>query len=127
MQAKLVNQFLPFVRGAVAAEAIALADRIGLDLQRLGAVLGAGFGQSRMLERTLERVRSHNYDAGAALALYDKNLGLRGALGDQAGLQLPMATSAAAILRSAIDAGIGGRDIAVLHLRYPAARGIGSS
>lgn len=126
MQAKLVNQLLTFVHGAAAAEAIALAERIGLDVGRLGEVLGAGFGQSRMLERTLERVQRDNYDAGAALVLYAKDLGLLDALGAEAGLQLPMAAAAETILQGAIDAGIGARDIAALRLRYPAGRLTGS-
>ena len=126
MQAKLVNQLLTFVHGAAAAEAIALAERIGLDVGRLGEVLGAGFGQSRMLERTLERVQRDNYDAGAALVLYAKDLGLLDALGAEAGLQLPMAAAAETILQGAIDAGIGARDIAALRRRYPAGRLTGS-
>ncbi len=115
-----MNQLLTFVRGAAAAEAIALTERVGLDLDKLSEVLGGGFGQSRMLERTLERVQTDDYEAGAALALYEKDLGILTAFGEHAGLQLPMADSARAILRFAIESGLGARDLAALRLRYPA-------
>ncbi len=119
MQTKLVNQLLTFVHGAAAAEAIALAERVGLDLGKLGSVLGAGFGQSRMLERTIQRVAANDYDAGAALQLYHKDLALLQAMGDQLQVRLTVAAAGEAILERAIAEGLGARDIAALRLRYP--------
>lgn len=118
-ETKLVNQLLTFVHGAAAAEAIALADHAGLDPERLETVLAAGFGQSRMLERTLARARRGDFDAGAALALYAKDLGLLHAMAGGVGLQLAVADTGRAILQRAIDEGLGARDIAALRLRYP--------
>lgn len=118
MQTKLVNQLLTFVHGAVAAEAIAVAEHAGLDLRKLAAVLGAGFGQSRMLERTLARVASGDFDAGAALQLYRKDVTLLQELSASLGLQLAMGSPAQSMLEQAIDAGLGARDIAALRLRY---------
>ncbi len=117
-ETKLVNQLLTFVHGAVAAEAIALAEHAGLDLEKLATVLGAGFGQSRMLERTLARVASDDYEAGAALQLYRKDVTLLQELSASLGLQLAIGTPAQSILEHAIDEGFGARDIAALRLRY---------
>jgi len=117
--AKLVNQLLTFVHGAAAAEAIALAQRVGLDLDRLGEVLRAGFGQSRMFDRTLGRVQQQHYEAGAALVLYEKDLGIVADVGDARQMPLPMVASVREILAAAIEGGIGDRDIAALRLRYP--------
>lgn len=117
-ETKLVNQLLTFVHGAVAAEAIALAEHAGLDLEKLATVLGAGFGQSRMLERTLARVASDDYEAGAALQLYRKDVTLLQELSATLGLQLAIGTPAQSILEHAIDEGFGARDIAALRLRY---------
>ncbi|MBK9978026.1 MAG: NAD(P)-dependent oxidoreductase [Gemmatimonadetes bacterium] len=117
--AKLVNQLLTFVHGAAAAEAIALAQRVGLDLEALAEVLRAGFGQSRMLDRTLARVQGGQYDAGAALVLYEKDLGIVAGVGVEQGLQLPVTEAARAVLAAAMDEGLGARDIAALRLRYP--------
>lgn len=121
--AKLVNQLLTFVHGAVAAEAIALAQEVGLELEPLADVLRAGFGQSRMLDRTLARVAARDYTAGAALTLYEKDLGLVQRLGEAHAYPLPVAAAARAILRQAVQEGLGGRDIAALRLRYPDAGG----
>lgn len=118
--AKLVNQLLTFVHGAAAAEAIALAQRVGLDLDALGDVLRAGFGQSRMLERTLGRVRARNYEAGAALRLYEKDLAIVAAMGEEAGVPLAITDAVRSVLRSAMTEGFGDRDISALRLRYPA-------
>jgi len=116
--AKLVNQLLTFVHGAAAAEAIALAQRAGLDLEALAEVLRAGFGQSRVLDRTLARVGSGDYDAGAALVLFAKDLGIVAAFGASHAVQLPVTDAARAIVADALRAGNGARDIAALHLRY---------
>lgn len=116
--AKLVNQLLTLVHGAAAAEALALAQRVGLDLDALAQVLNAGFGQSRMLDRTLERVGRGDYEAGAALVLFEKDLGLVDALGRSQALRLPVTAAARAIIGEAMQAGHGARDITALHLRY---------
>lgn len=117
--AKLVNQLLTFVHGAAAAEAIALAQRVGLDLEALAQVLRAGFGQSRMLERTLARVQNGQYDAGAALVLYEKDLGIVADVGARGGLRLPVTDAMRAIVSTAMSDGLGSRDIAALRLQYP--------
>lgn len=117
---KLVNQLLTFMHGAVAAEAIALAERLDLDLDALGEVIGGGFGQSRMFERTLARVTAGQYEPGAALRLYDKDLGIVAAVGAGVNMPLPLADAARGVLRTAMELGLGERDLAALHLRYPA-------
>ncbi len=117
--AKLVNQLLTFVHGAAAAEAIALAERTGLNLGELAEVLRASFGHSRMLDRTLARVESGNYAAGAALRLYAKDLGLVNDIGEATQVPLPVADAARTLLDAAIREGFGERDIAALRLRYP--------
>lgn len=118
--AKLVNQLLTFVHGAAAAEAIALAERMGLDLAALAEVLRASFGYSRMLDRTIARVESGSYDAGAALRLYEKDLGLVAEVGDARGVSLPVTAWARQLLDAALREGLAARDIAALRLRYPA-------
>jgi 3-hydroxyisobutyrate dehydrogenase-like beta-hydroxyacid dehydrogenase len=121
MQAKLVSQLLTFAHGAAAAEAVALAQRIGLELGALGEVLRAGFGQSRMLDRTLTRVQEGAYEAGAALVLFDKDLGLLSAMGARHETALPMTDALQAIVHAAIARGLGGEDISALRLQYPGA------
>jgi 3-hydroxyisobutyrate dehydrogenase-like beta-hydroxyacid dehydrogenase len=119
--AKLVNQLLTFVHGAAAAEALALAEALGVSLEALGEVLRASFGQSRMLERTLARVQAGDYVAGAPLQLYTKDLGITLEAGAAQGVALPVLAHAAGVLRAAIAEGLGERDLAALRLRYPGA------
>lgn len=113
---KLVNQVLTFVHGVAAAEALGLAARAGLDLAAAGAVLRQSFGQSRMLERTLLRVQARDFEAGAALRLYLKDLGLALDAGQSVHAPLPLTRAALAILQQSIDAGLADRDIASLYL-----------
>ncbi len=120
-QAKLVNQLLTFVHGLAAAEAIAFAQRGGLDLERLSRVLQVSFGHSRMLDRTLGRVRDGNYDAGAALRLFEKDLQIIADAARELDIQLPLVAVARGWLTLAKEEGLADRDIAALRLLYPAA------
>lgn len=118
--AKLINQLLTFAHGAAAAEAIALAERLSIDLGSMQQLLQQSFGQSRMLDRTLDRVRAGNYDAGAALGLYEKDLGIVESVAAQAGVSTPLVEAMQSLLRRARGAGLHERDIAALRLMYPA-------
>lgn len=111
---KLVNQLLTFVHGAAAAEALVFAERAGLDLAAVGEVMKVSFGQSRMLERTLARTLAGNFEAGAALRLYAKDLGLITALGEEIGAHLPLVETAERLLGQAGWRGLADRDIAAL-------------
>ena len=111
---KLVNQLLCFVHGAVAAEALSVAERSGLDLAAVGEVMKVSFGQSRMLERSLARVLAGDYEAGAALRLYAKDLRLIEEVGKETGARLPLTAAADALLAEAAARGIAERDLAGL-------------
>lgn len=117
---KLVNQLLTFVNGSVAAEAIALGQRLGLDLDALATVLRASFGQSRMLERTLDRVKAGNYEAGAALSLFNKDLAIIAEAGADSAMALWVAVFARELEALAERRGLGDKDIAALRLLYDA-------
>ena len=124
--AKLVNQLLTFVHGMAAAEALALADRAGLELDALGQLLQASFGHSRMFDRTLGRVQAGDYDAGAALRLFEKDLGIVAEAGQELGIELPLVAVARSWVQLAQEQGLGDRDIAALRLLYPGLRRAGS-
>ncbi|MBK8247824.1 MAG: NAD(P)-dependent oxidoreductase [Gemmatimonadetes bacterium] len=117
--AKLVNQLLTFVHGMAAAEALALADRAGLELDALGKLLQASFGHSRMFDRTLARVHARDYEAGAALRLFEKDLAIIAEAGKELGIDLPLVAVARSWVQLAQEQGLGDRDIAALRLLYP--------
>lgn len=116
---KLVNQLLTFVHGMAAAEAIALAQGLGVSLEAMAEVLRASFGHSRMLDRTLARVQAGDYVAGATLRLYTKDLAITREAGAALGIPLPVLAHAEGVLGEAVAEGLGDRDIAALRLRYP--------
>ncbi|MBM4186681.1 MAG: NAD(P)-dependent oxidoreductase [Gemmatimonadetes bacterium] len=115
---KLVNQLLTFVHGSAAAEALAFAEKNGLDLGAVGEVIKVSFGHSRMLERTLGRVLAGDFEAGASLRLYAKDLGLIETVAREVGAALPLTERAAGVLESARANGLGERDVAGLMLLY---------
>jgi 3-hydroxyisobutyrate dehydrogenase-like beta-hydroxyacid dehydrogenase len=119
---KLINQLLTFVHGAAAAEALVLGDRLGLDPRALGDVLKVSFGQSRMLERTLDRVLAGNFTAGAALKLYGKDLELIDRAAEPVQAAMPLTRTAQALLSEAVERGMGDRDLASLYQLYGALR-----
>jgi 3-hydroxyisobutyrate dehydrogenase len=115
---KLVNQLLTFIHGMAAAEALAFAERVGLDLPSLGEVLRVSFGQSRMFERSLDRVLKGQFEAGAALRLYAKDLGLIERVEQEVELSLPLTRAADGLLAKALAQGLSDRDISALVLTY---------
>lgn len=117
--AKLVNQLLTFVHALAAAEGIALAERAGLELEALGRLLQASFGHSRMFDRTLARVRAGDYTAGAALALFEKDLEIIADAGKALDVELPLVAVARGWLQLAREQGLSDRDVAALRLLYP--------
>ena len=111
---KLVNQLLTLVHGAAAAEALAFAERSGLALAAVGEVMKVSFGQSKMLERTLSRVLAGNFESGAALRLYAKDLDLIDAVARETGAVLPLTGAAGGLLAKAAARGWSDRDVAAL-------------
>ena len=115
---KLVNQLLCFVHGAVAAEALGFGQRAGLDLAALGDVMRVSFGQSRMFDRTLTRALAGQFEAGAALRLYGKDLGLIDRAAEASGAPLPLTKAAELVLARAKDEGLAEQDLAALVQLY---------
>jgi len=112
--AKLVNQLLTAVHQAAAVEALVLAQRAGLDLERLVDALQASYGQSRMLLRTLPVLLEEKFDSPFTVGLLRKDLMLVCRLGDDVDAPVPMASW---VLEKHLEAerrGLGDRDAAIL-------------
>lgn len=68
LQLKLVNQLLVGIHFAAAGEAVALLERLGLDLGVADSVLSQGWAQSAMLSRTIKAVSANRLsDTGATI------------------------------------------------------------
>jgi 3-hydroxyisobutyrate dehydrogenase len=111
---KLLNNAVAAANTAVIAEALLLARRGGIDLDKLVSVMKAGSGASAMLELKERPMREHDYTTLFKLAhmLKDVRLGLREA--EAVGLDMTFAAETESVLAEADSAGHGDEDYAAL-------------
>jgi 3-hydroxyisobutyrate dehydrogenase len=114
---KLVNNLLAAVNLAGAAEALALAARVGLDPGRTLAVLQASSGQSWIGADRLQRALAADRHPRAHLALLAKDSALALAMAQDAAVPAPLGEVAAAVFAAAHAAGLGREDDSVLFAR----------
>ncbi|MDH2443819.1 NAD(P)-dependent oxidoreductase [Amnibacterium sp. CER49] len=95
---KTVNQLLCGIHTAAAAEALALADALGLDLDRVLQVLGQGAAASFMLAdrgpRIIEQLRGQAPELRSRLDVISKDMGIVHDLVREAGTVAPVAAAA---------------------------------
>lgn len=112
---KIVNQLLCGVHIAAAGEALALADRMGLDLKQVHEVLNTGAAASfmfgdrgqRMVDGTFDDVRS-------ALTIFVKDMGLVSDAAREVGQDVPLAESAQRLYRRGSELGFDRRDDSIV-------------
>lgn len=114
--AKLVNQLLVGVHAQAACEALLLAGRSGLDLDRLVPVLMESWGASRMLARNTPYVRDRRFGPSPApLRNLIKDLDLVARWSGQCGAVLPAAAEARRLFREAASAGMTDDDLSSIY------------
>jgi 3-hydroxyisobutyrate dehydrogenase len=91
---KLVNQLLAGVHIAAACEAIAFAERLGLDLEMVYKVITSSAGNSWMFENRVPHVLAGDYRPLSAVAIFTKDLGIASDVGRASNFPLPMAATA---------------------------------
>lgn len=91
---KVVNQLLCGVHIAVAAEALAFAERAGIDPKRALDVLGNSAAQSWMLKARGPRMVDYDTIVTSAVDIFVKDLGIALSAGRSAGMGLPLAAAA---------------------------------
>ena len=127
---KTVNQLLCGVHIAAAAEALALADALGLDRERTLEALTAGAANSFMLGNRGPRALQA-YDEGGAevlsrLDIFVKDLGIVGTAARAAHLSTPVAAAAEQLFMLGEAQGLGGEDdSAVIRVIAPELRNEG--
>jgi L-threonate 2-dehydrogenase len=114
---KLVNNLLAAVNLAGAAEALALAARVGLDPVRTLSVIQASSGQSWIGADRLQRALAGDPEPRAHLALLAKDSALALAMARDAAAPVPVGDAAAAVYAAALLAGLGRADDSVLYRR----------
>lgn len=113
---KIVNQLLCGVHIAAAGEALALAEAMGLDRGQVHEVLGGGAAASFMLADRGARMVAEDYDeVKSALTIFVKDMGLVTDAAAEAGQQVPLARTAAALYRRGDEQGLGAKDDSIVY------------
>jgi putative dehydrogenase len=107
---KIVNNMLAAANLAAAGEALALAERAGLDPRLVHDVVVASSGGSWIFADRIPRALARDYAPRAATRILLKDVGLAVDLADRAGVDATMARAAQAAFRAAVDAGFGEQD-----------------
>ena len=120
---KLVNNLLAGINLAGAAEVLALAQRLGLDLERTLAVIEQSSGQSWIGSDRLRRAIAGDYEPRAHLSLLHKDTRLALEAARAAGFEGPLGPAAHGVFDRAVRAGLRDLDDAALFklLSSPAA------
>lgn len=121
---KVVHQLLAGVHIAVAAEAMALGIRAGLDPRRLYEVVTNAAGNSWMFENRMPHVLEGDETPRSAVDIFVKDLGLVGDMARAVAFPAPLAAQALQLFVSARAQGHGGVDDAFVIRAYQALTGI---
>ena len=108
---KLVNQLLCGVHIAAAAEALAYADRLGIDPRAAWEAVRHGAASSFMLEDRGQRMLDEEYlPARSALDIFVKDMGLVVEAGERARARTPLAQTARRLYEEGAARGLGAED-----------------
>jgi len=111
---KLVNNLLAGINLVGAAEAMAMAQRMGLDLGRTLDVIEQSSGQSWIGSDRMRRAIAQDYAPRAHMTLLEKDTRLAVAAARDAGFAGPLGAAARDVFASASAAGLDGLDDAAL-------------
>ncbi len=121
---KVVHQLLAGVHIAVAAEAMALGIKAGLDPHQVYGVVTGAAGNSWMFENRMAHVLAGDDTPLSAVNIFVKDLGLVEALAREAAFPVPLAAQAMQLFVAAAANGHGGKDDAFVIRAYQALTGI---
>lgn len=111
---KLVNNLLAGINLVGAAEALALAGRLGLDLAKTLDVIEQSSGQSWIGSDRMRRAIAGDYAPRAHVTLLEKDTRLAVAAARAAGFDGPLGERASRVFAEAHEAGLAGEDDAAL-------------
>jgi L-threonate 2-dehydrogenase len=111
---KLVNNLLAGINLVGAAEALALADRLGLDLTKTLDVIEQSSGQSWIGSDRMRRALAGDFAPRAHVTLLEKDTRLALACARAAGFEGPLGEQASSVFAQASAAGLAGLDDAAI-------------
>lgn len=113
--AKACNQVVVGLTIQAVAEALAVAQRAGVDVVRVRDALLGGFAASRVLELHGQRMIQGNFKAGARVRTHHKDLQIALELAEDCGVTLPITRQVDEMFEQLIRAGFGDDDHAALY------------
>jgi 2-hydroxy-3-oxopropionate reductase len=111
---KACHQLALLVTAQGAAEALTLAARCGLDVERVRRVLMGGMASSRVLDLFGARMASRDFRAGIESRLYHKDLDIALNLAHHEGTALPAAAVTMQFINALVGRGRGGDDLSAV-------------
>ena len=111
---KACHQLALLVTAQGVAEALTLADRCGLDVERVRQVLMGGVASSRVLDLFGTRMASRDFSAGIEARLYHKDLDIVLGLARDHGTALPAGSLTMQFINALIGRGRGRDDLSAL-------------
>jgi 3-hydroxyisobutyrate dehydrogenase len=111
---KLINNFVCGVQAASLAEAVALIERSGMNLEKALGVLTHGAPGSPLLKVLAARMTARDYTPNFFMKLMAKDLGYAMSEGHSHSMDLQTASAAAALFRRAIAAGLADQDFSAV-------------
>ncbi|MBB4952119.1 3-hydroxyisobutyrate dehydrogenase [Agrobacterium vitis] len=115
---KMINQLLAGVHIAAACEAISLAAKQGLDLDKVYEVITASAGNSWMFENRIPHVLAGDYTPLSAIDIFVKDLGIIQDMARAERYPVPLSAAALQMYLAASGAGMGRDDDSSLARLY---------
>lgn len=112
--AKVCNQVVVAINYAAISEALLLAQRSGVDPEKVAKVLGGGLAASRVLEMRGQTMIERRFEPGFRVDLHRKDLGIALATGREKGSPLPVTALVSQLYDSVASAGGGSLDHSAL-------------
>lgn len=113
---KACNQMIVGMTIQAVAEAFALAQKAGVDLEKMREVLLGGFAQSRILDLHGKRMIERNFNPGFKIKLHKKDMGIALQTGEEFSVPLKGTALVAAQMEAAVAQGNGELDHSSLLL-----------
>jgi 2-hydroxy-3-oxopropionate reductase len=113
---KAANQLLVAGTLGLVAEALVFLDAHGVDADAAVKVLSGGLAGSRVLELKAANMVARNYPPGFRVDLHHKDLGIVTAAAREAGVAIPLGSTAAQLMGALRAQGYGDLDHSALHL-----------
>ncbi|WP_313949164.1 MULTISPECIES: NAD(P)-dependent oxidoreductase [unclassified Bacillus cereus group] len=113
---KLINNLLIGFYTAGVSEALILAKKNHMDLDKMFDILNVSYGQSRIYERNYKSfIAPENYEPGFTVNLLKKDLGFAVDLAKESELHLPISEMLLNLYDETSKAGYGEKDMAALY------------